>query len=363
MKCKICKKTIPDESIYCMFCGYRLARPIKKRSNGEGSVYRSGDKWIAEVSIYRNGVRLRRKKTFHNQLAAINALPGLKELAIGRSSASPTLLALYDSYEATKKETLSGSKQTAYRIAFDRIPDRIKARRIDELNTKDLQVLIQGLTFYQARDLKTILSHLYTIAISEDIVHHNLALNMVLPKYVEKEREAFNNDEILAFWKDYNEGYTDTGYILLMIYTGMMPGECQILTKDMIDLEAQTITGAGLKTSVRKKALIALPDVIVPVLQDLMDHSDKDLLWTHGKNGFYKMYNETIERTNVRPLPAYSCRHTTATALAENNIELATIQQAMRHANIQTTTRYTHPSTDVVRESLNTIAPVLPSNK
>lgn len=364
IRCKACHKAVPDESIYCMYCGRKMTKTIKKRSNGEGTVYRLNGKWAAEISIIRSGIRLRKKKIFRTQQEAINALPKLKEQAMGRKAAySPTLAKLYETYEATKKETLSRSKQKAYRIAFDKIPDNVKARRIDELNTKDLQGLVTGLTYYQARDIKTILSHLYKIAISEDLVHHNLADNIVLPKLIEKEQEAFTSDEILRFWADYKDGNTDTGYVLLMIYTGMMPGECQVLTKDMIDLDAQTISGAGLKTSARKKALIALPDIIVPVLQDLMAQSDQDLLWTHGKNSFYKMYKDVINRTGVRPLPAYSCRHTTATALAENNIELATIQKAMRHANIQTTTRYTHPNVEIVRESLNMITPNLPPNQ
>lgn len=362
MICKICKKKIPDESIYCLYCGKRQGHPVMVRSKGEGSVYRRGRKWQAEVRIYRHGILLRKSKMFRTQMEAINALPKLKEEALGRKAAYvPTLAKLYEAYETTKKETLSGSKQKAYRIAFDKIPDNVKAHRIDELNTMELQDLVTGLTYYQARDIKTILSHLYKIAISEDLVHHNLADNIVLPKLIEKEQEAFTPEEILRFWNDYKDGNTDTGYVLLMIYTGMMPGEVQALTKEMIDLDAQTISGAGLKTTTRKKALIALPDIIVPVLQDLMFNSDKDLVWAHGKNAFYKMYKEIIDRTGVRPLPAYSCRHTTATALAENNIELATIQRVMRHASISTTTRYTHPSTDVARQALNVIADKSPT--
>lgn len=346
-----------------MFCGNKTGAVARKRSNGEGTVYRRGKKWQAEVRTYTADIVVRRTKVYRTQMEAIAALPKLKEQAMGKKPAYvPTLAKLYETYEATKKETLSLSKQKAYRIAFDKIPDNVKARRIDELNTMELQDLVTGLTYYQARDIKTILSHLYKIAISEDLVHHNLAENIVLPKLVEKEQEAFTSDEILAFWNDYKDGNTDTGYVLLMIYTGMMPGEVQALTKDMIDLDAQTISGAGLKTTTRKKALIALPDIIVPVLKGLMSNSDKDLVWAHGKNAFYKMYKDVIDRAGVRPLPAYSCRHTTATALAENNIELATIQKAMRHASIQTTTRYTHPSTIVVRESLNLVADALPTS-
>ena len=127
-----------------------------------------------------------------------------------------------------------------------------------------------------------------------------------------------------------------------MIYTGMMPGELFECKKNMVDLKTQTIIGAGKKTKKRKETPIVLASFLVPVVEQLLEYSKTDDLMPHYKTTFYDFYNRTLERLKVRPLPPYSCRHTTATALAkiENNPEI--IKNVMRHTQIQTTQRYIH---------------------
>lgn len=68
MKCIKCKKEIPDESLYCNYCGKKQERPeknIKSRCNGQGTVYkRPSGKWQTEVTLgyyIKNGKRCRRK--------------------------------------------------------------------------------------------------------------------------------------------------------------------------------------------------------------------------------------------------------------------------------------------------------------
>jgi integrase/recombinase XerD len=63
MNCKKCKKEIPDESIYCMWCGRKQVaaqRKALKRENGTGSVYKRADvksrPWVA-VAPLKNGKR------------------------------------------------------------------------------------------------------------------------------------------------------------------------------------------------------------------------------------------------------------------------------------------------------------------
>ena len=127
-----------------------------------------------------------------------------------------------------------------------------------------------------------------------------------------------------------------------MIYTGMMPGELFECQKSMVDLPNRMIRGAGKKTKKRKETPIVLASFLIPVVEALMEYSNKEALMPHYKTTFYDFYNRTIERLKIRPLPPYSCRHTTATALAriENNPEI--IKEVMRHTQIQTAQRYIH---------------------
>jgi hypothetical protein len=88
MNCRKCKKEIPDGSKFCNFCGTKQVyeRSIKKRGNGEGTVYRGKNgKWIAEYTIGWDDAdgtlhRVKRRKTgFNTKLDAIAYIPNLKQ--------------------------------------------------------------------------------------------------------------------------------------------------------------------------------------------------------------------------------------------------------------------------------------------
>ena len=68
---------------------------------------------------------------------------------------------------------------------------------------------------------------------------------------------------------------------------------------------------------------------------------------------FYTRYYEALEQAGVRRLVPYSCRHTTATALALQNIAPSVIQEIMRHSKYTTTQRYIHPDMSSMAAAVN----------
>lgn len=197
-------------------------------------------------------------------------------------------------------------------------------------------------TYYTARDMKNLMSHFYKHGLANQTVSVNLAQYLQLPPANASEQTPFNAEELDKLWQDFAAGNTFTGYILLMIYTGMMPGELLQAKKEHIDWDGKQIRGAGLKTAVRKAAPIVLADVILPVLRVLVDTSPGEKLIHINKDNFYREYYATLDRIGTRRLPPYSCRHTTGTDLAKAAVPAFTIQKIMRHAKITTTQHYTH---------------------
>lgn len=108
---------------------------------------------------------------------------------------------------------------------------------------------------------------------------------MVLPDLEEKEAQPFSDEEVQVMWKAWEAGDTFVGFLLLMIYTGMMPGELCDAKKSMIDWEHQRIVGAGKKTKERKDRSIMIPDIIIPVLQKLVDHPYDSIIGTNNGIG------------------------------------------------------------------------------
>lgn len=363
MICIKCKKEIENDSIYCRFCGKKQIserkRSTRSRPNGTGSVYKRGKTWEAcVVRGYIVGEDGKRKAVrsvkggFKTKKEAMEYLPALRNAPTRKV---PTLQDLWEIYKASKKyQKLSDSRKEKYAIAWAKL-ESIWFWKIDILTTFDLQNAVdsQAETYYPARDLKDLLSKLYQTALPDEYVKTNLAEFIELPGLKARKQEAFREDEIKSLWNDYSVGNWWTGYILLMIYTGMMPGELLDARKEHIDWEGRQIIGAGKKTATRRETPIVLADFILPVLADLCEHAPGEKLISINKDRFYGTYYETIERAGCRRLTPYSCRHTNATILALENIPPSVIQQIMRHAKFSTTEKYIHIDIEPMREAVN----------
>lgn len=360
MLCLKCKAELPENARFCHMCGKPLqapARTPRRRGNGEGSAYKRGSTWeVAIVLGYyldENGKAKPKRRTkggFRTKKEALAYVPQLRQ---EKHRTIPTLLDLWNQYQMGAYQKLSASRQEKYRIAWPRLA-ALEFTPIDQLTTADLQAAVdQVKTFYPARDIRDLLSILYQLAMPDQFVSTNLADFLVLPELNAKPQEAFTAEEIGKLWTHYGSGNWWTGYILLMCYTGMMPGELLSARKDMVDLKAKTITGAGKKTKERKAVPIVLADVIVPVVDDLMQHTQGDKLIRINKDNFYTVFYQALDDAGCRKLPPYTCRHTAATALAESNIPPSVIQKIMRHASFQTTTRYIHIGVDPMLDAVN----------
>ena len=75
-----------------------------------------------------------------------------------------------------------------------------------------------------------------------------------------------------------------------------------------------------------------------------------------GDTKFYNMYYGALEKAGVRKLSPYSCRHTTATALAiDKNIAPQTIKKVMRWSSTKMLDRYAHPEISDAVEAVEVI--------
>lgn len=367
MQCPKCKAELPVEARFCHICGKPLqgqSRPSRRRGNGEGSVYQVGSTWTAAVVLgYRldeNGKAkpIRRKQGGFRTKKEAKAAIG--ELRQERRRTWPTLGDLWQQFQQGRYKKLTPSRQESHRIAWKKLA-ALEFTRIDQLTTADLQAAVdKAKTYYPARDIRDLLSILHQLAMPDQFVSTNLAKFVTLPDLNAKQQEAFTAEEIGILWKHYGDGNWWTGYILLMCYTGMMPGELLAARKEMVDLKAKTITGAGKKTKERKTVPIVLADVIVPVVDDLMQHTQGEKLILINKDNFYKTYYKAIDEAGCRKLPPYTCRHTAATALAESNIPPSVIQKIMRHSSFQTTQHYIHVGVDPMLDAVNRLN--LPNN-
>lgn len=367
MECIKCKKDMPEGAIFCPWCGKQQQRQERRRAahargNGTGTAIKRGKTWTARVVLgYKVGPAgnmqaiYATKGGFRTKNDALAHCPVLFD-SHRRPQTAPSLTHYWDIYRKSALRKLSDSKQGAYEIAWKRL-EPVHHIKMDQFDVATLRNVVSNAasSFYTARDIKVLLSHLFKLAAADGFANKDLPTFIDLPKLEETEREPFTAAEQTALWKAYENGVPYVEYALVMIYTGMMPGEMLNMTVDMVHLDNGTIVGAGKKTTTRKKAPIVVPDCIVPLLANMVEGKTDKVFPFHEKN-FYAFYYQALEAAGVRKLPPYSCRHTTATALAiSENIAPQTVQKVMRWASTRMLDRYAHPDITDAKAAVNAI--------
>ena len=262
-----------------------MKRKPKSRGNGQGCAYqRPGQKtWTVSVVV---GWRLpadpekprvsikRTKGGFATKKDALAYCPVLLAGGIDPKREAPRLSAYWEIYKDGDMKKISAGKQSAYKTAWNKLK-LIHDIHVDRLTVETLRTAVSDSckTYDTAKDCKTVLSNLFALAAADRFVQRDLPSFIILPEKKETERVPFSSDEQKRLWKMYDEGDLRAAIPLLMIYTGMMPGEAMKLKVKNIDLESRIILHAGLKTKVRKQTPIVLADSILPVVQDLITHA------------------------------------------------------------------------------------------
>ena len=367
MNCGKCHKDIPDDSVYCCYCGNKQIREktTAKRANGLGSVYYDEKRkaWIAQIVTgrhYTSDLKLRfsyRRISYKTRTEALKAVTDID--AEKNEHPALTLSYYFATYESGKMAALSHDKQKAHRIAYNRLKS-LWGTPVKDLTITDLQRLINAScdSYYPAKDIRVLLNTIYKLAAADDREINPVLPSLIqLPKLEEEQIEPFTEEEQIMLWLSYESGNMDAAIPLIMIYTGMMTGEMRSLNKNMIHLEDHEITGAGLKTDERKKKSVLLPDDIVPVLEDVIAKAETDVLYPISRERFYRRYYKALKTAGItRKLSPYACRHTTATVLAvHENIAPQTLQRVMRWKSTKMMDRYVTPSDQDARTAVNRI--------
>lgn len=340
---------------------------VKTRANGTGTVYRRGQTWTAcatvgwiqpdDPSKPKRPIR-RTKGGFKTRRDALNYCSVLLSGGAEKRNEAPRLSEYWDLYSKGKMTQLSQSKRSAYRTAWKKLSS-IKDVRVDAISVDLLQKTIDDTcpTYDPAKDCRSLLINLFELAGADQYVNKNLPSFISLPKHEEKVKQTFTQEEQVALWKAYDNGDLRAAVPLLMIATGLMPGEMMLLKVENIDIEKHIIVRSGLKTKIRKRIPVVLSDAILPVVKSLIDHAmPSGYIWKRDEQLWYKNYYDVLEATGCRRLEPYCCRHTCASQLSiDKNIPSQAVRQVMRWSTEKMLDRYAHPSTEDALNAVNKI--------
>ena len=322
---------------------------MKKRGNGQGSVYKRGETYRAQVTRYEGGRRL--TKTKGGFLTKKDAYEWCVLNSKFDTLVCPTFEKVFEDWKATHYPTISAKKQQQYDHVYAESASLYK-KKFDGIALRHFQAVVnvQKETYNVRKIFKSVYSMVSDYAIRNGYITINNAKLIELPPTTKPNKAAFTADEVQKVWEHYHSTKDMTaGACLIMLYTGMRYGEISTISPDNIHLEEGYLTG-GIKTEAGKHGEIILINKIKPVVQDILLPENR--VARIGKEGFRKAYDKMQSAAGIKRHTVHECRHTTATLLAEAGVQPAIIAAIMRHTNYSQTLEYTHITRTTKQENL-----------
>lgn len=237
----------------------------------------------------------------------------------------------------------------------------------------------------QIKELNKVLKTFFNYLIKEDIILKNPCCNIELPG---KKEEIPNNNNLYIL--SHNEVKKILSYLKnnkyelifkMALYTGMRQGELLALTWDDIDLKNKVIhvfktfkrvyefENETTKKLVNKiqttKSKNSIRDI--PISNELYILLNKQ----ENKKGYvfkddvgeilsakvvYYEWLKILDCCNIKHIKFHALRHTFASNLLENNVDIKTVSDLLGHSDIKITQIYLHSNIDLKSKAVNSIS-------
>ena len=189
--------------------------------------------------------------------------------------------------------------------------------------------------------------------IMADIREDDPTVKTPTPKRPKGHPRPITDEQLHAVLKRANRART-RAYLLLAAYAGLRVHEIAKIRGEDFDGKFLTVTGKGNKTEV-------LP--LHPQLIELARHMPKSGYWFPsytgsgpvGPHAVSKAIRDTMRRAGFDGKP-HQLRHTFATKLVREGVDLSVVQKLMRHESPATTVIYTEIPFDLLESALSRLA-------
>lgn len=347
MKCIKCKRDLPENAVYCCYCGKKqtvIKRKTHKRAQGTGTITkdnRNQKQWKAYAPQSKYG----RKRVYIG--AFMTRAEAQKALDEYISSGNPELFnidleGIYNLWSESHYKQVSDNTVASYTAMWKHF-DSIRNYPMKEIKTVHIQQIInETKSNAAAKMLRSMAIQLFDFAMKNDIVSKNYAEFTVMPKFEKKEKRTFTKDEISVLWEHTDDLIIQI--ILFMIYTGLRIGEMTGLLVGNVHIDEGYII-AGEKTKAGKDRFIPLPSSIPELTEFLSGWIDtavknsRTTVLPFSSQQFRNLFYKALDKYGISDLALtpHSTRHTFASLSASAGIKAENLQRIIGHASYTTT--------------------------
>ncbi len=186
------------------------------------------------------------------------------------------------------------------------------------------------------------LKHMFTKAIEWDMIASNPVKQVKLFRESTGRVRYLTMDEIHLLIKESAEHLRPI--IIIAIYTGMRKSEILNLKWEDVDFESKMIYVSVAKSGYGREIPMAEP--VLFALRGLRSKSDS--VFNHEKGtpikNFRTAFTNAVRRARIDNFTFHDLRHTFASHLVMNGVDLLTVKELLGHRSINMTLRYAHLS-------------------
>lgn len=335
-----------------------------KNPNGYGSVYKLSGKrrkpWGVRITIGwdENGKQLYQNIGYYEKREiAMKALGEFNANPYSETAATLTFTQVFELWNESKFKKISDSNIKGYKLAF-KLSQTLHDMRFVDIKTSHLQDVIDksGKAYDTLRKIKVLFGQLYDYAMANDIVTKDYSDFVELgERQEESTKKPFTEKEIKILWKNVDRlDFIDT--ILIMIFTGLRPGELLKILNENIHLDEQYFIG-GIKTTAGKNRLIPINHKIFSLIEKRYSKNNEFLIVNNKGNQvpydtYLDNFDSVMEQLEMNHKP-HECRHTFATLMDNAGANKLCIKRIMGHASKDITDKvYTHKDIDELKKAI-----------
>jgi len=287
--------------------------------------------------------------------------------------ADETVEQIINAYIESRKRL--GAKATTiagYELCRDRLSAALREETASKVSSYAIDKYIaESSKNYASKTMRntiSLLSAAYNRAVQLGLLTENPCAKVILPKHTQPEIQTLSESDVLKLYKalqterlDFKVGYE------LCLFCGLRRSEVLGLREGDINLPFKTVTISKTRHIVDGKKMVqepktaksrrslALPEFLCEDIRNLIDlhnsyeweHSDYLILTAFGEEmhpATFTNHLTLIEQQNdIAHVSVHGLRHTFATMLNNEGVDIARISAELGHSNITVTfNKYTH---------------------
>ena len=383
MLCKKCGKSIPDDALYCPYCGKKQAAAPQprhaKRVNGAGSITKlKGNRarpYLARLpATLQSGTRAQRTlgmfATYQEADAALRAVANSSG-----SAAAYTLRQIYEIFTSGNYFSRLSKDGRKSHVGAWKYLEPYASKRMYRITKLEFQSAVdamaqRGLKRETMAKVRNLSSLLCKEAMGLGIITVNYGALVQLPRQDSKKQTPFSNAEVKLLWDAAMAGDATAMHVILDCYTGMRPGEMfgVEIDKHLFRTAAGWYFITGSKTAAGRNRISPIPHAIHWIIDALADGRKEGLLIRSPEgrrvdlaNWRRRQFGPLMRSLGIEGKTPYSCRHTFSNLQKRRGVEPEIMMEVMGHEDYSTTVeKYQTTTKDDIERILSKIVDTKP---